>query len=194
MTLSARGRGPALLFVAAAAAAILAVPRPAAAHGLICNEIFNPHGQTTPPAGSTTLPGAKGGQNEDGFYQVGACSDPTKVVCPTGLGGPEFAGLCYCAPPAVNEAVTLTDGCPNDPGNGTGITYDTSFDFGTIIKYTEANGKTPGFEPMAGNNSPNGGGQAVSVDFHLWGQGDLWVCSAVDPSSCICCHVPPPPK
>jgi len=30
----------------------------------------NPHGKNTPPAGKTTLPGPKGGQNEDGFYQL----------------------------------------------------------------------------------------------------------------------------
>jgi hypothetical protein len=31
----------------------------------------NPHGQNVPPAGSTTLPGPNGGQNDDGFYKVG---------------------------------------------------------------------------------------------------------------------------
>ena len=35
-----------------------------------CVEGPNPNGKTIPPAGSTTLPGAKGGQNEDGFYQL----------------------------------------------------------------------------------------------------------------------------
>ncbi len=35
-----------------------------------CIETTNPHGKTIPPAGSTTLPGSKGGQNEDGFYQL----------------------------------------------------------------------------------------------------------------------------
>ena len=35
-----------------------------------CTETVNTHGQKTPPAGSTTLPGAKGGQNEDGFYKL----------------------------------------------------------------------------------------------------------------------------
>lgn len=35
-----------------------------------CIETVNPNGQTVPPAGSTTLPGSKGGQNEDGFYQL----------------------------------------------------------------------------------------------------------------------------
>jgi len=34
-----------------------------------CVETVNPHGQTVPPAGHTTLPGPKGGQNEDGFYE-----------------------------------------------------------------------------------------------------------------------------
>jgi hypothetical protein len=35
-----------------------------------CTETVNPNGSKTPPAGSTTLPGAKGGQNEDGFYML----------------------------------------------------------------------------------------------------------------------------
>jgi hypothetical protein len=39
---------------------------------LSCTESTNPHGQNTPPAGSTTLPGSKGGQNEDGFYLLTA--------------------------------------------------------------------------------------------------------------------------
>jgi len=43
-----------------------------------CIEYVNPHGQTIPPAGSTTLPGPKGGQNEDGFYLLGA-TDLTAV-------------------------------------------------------------------------------------------------------------------
>ncbi|MCK5026948.1 MAG: hypothetical protein KAS07_00865 [Candidatus Pacebacteria bacterium] len=35
-----------------------------------CIETTNPHGKNVPPAGHTTLPGSKGGQNEDGFYQL----------------------------------------------------------------------------------------------------------------------------
>ena len=35
-----------------------------------CVETVNPSGKKIPPAGSTTLPGSKGGQNEDGFYQL----------------------------------------------------------------------------------------------------------------------------
>src|SRR6266550_5394750 len=42
----------------------------AAAHVPFCQESVNPHGQNTPPAGSTTLPGPRGGQNEDGFYKI----------------------------------------------------------------------------------------------------------------------------
>jgi len=37
---------------------------------VVCTETVNPHGKTTPPAGSTTLPGSRGGQNEDGFYKL----------------------------------------------------------------------------------------------------------------------------
>jgi hypothetical protein len=35
-----------------------------------CLESVNPSGKKIPPAGSTTLPGPKGGQNEDGFYEL----------------------------------------------------------------------------------------------------------------------------
>ncbi|MBI2029133.1 hypothetical protein HYT02_01835 [Candidatus Gottesmanbacteria bacterium] len=35
-----------------------------------CTETVNPHGKNVPPAGSTTLPGSRGGQNEDGFYEL----------------------------------------------------------------------------------------------------------------------------
>jgi hypothetical protein len=35
-----------------------------------CTESVNPHGKKIPPAGNTTLPGPKGGRNEDGFYEL----------------------------------------------------------------------------------------------------------------------------
>ncbi|MDP3879247.1 MAG: VWA domain-containing protein [Dehalococcoidales bacterium] len=53
-----------------------------------CEETVNPHGQTVPPAGSTTLPGPKGGQNEDGFYKLFAednC-DPDPEIFVSGFG------------------------------------------------------------------------------------------------------------
>ncbi len=59
----------------------------------------NPHGQTIPPAGSSSLPGAKGGQNEDGFYQLTAFDavDPDPAIYATDSGsgtvfGPFTAG------------------------------------------------------------------------------------------------------
>ncbi len=39
---------------------------------LTCVETMNPAGKRIPPAGSTTLPGSKGGMNEDGFYLLTA--------------------------------------------------------------------------------------------------------------------------
>ena len=45
---------------------------PAQAHVPSCTETVNPHGQNVPPAGSTTLPGPRGGINDDGFYRVGS--------------------------------------------------------------------------------------------------------------------------
>lgn len=44
-----------------------------------CKETVNPHGKNVPPAGKTTLPGPKGGQNEDGFYELFAEDDSGKV-------------------------------------------------------------------------------------------------------------------
>jgi hypothetical protein len=62
-----------LAIVAALASigAALMLAAPAQAHVAFCKETVNPHGQNVPPAGSTTLPGPKGGINDDGFYEVG---------------------------------------------------------------------------------------------------------------------------
>jgi hypothetical protein len=181
-------------FTAAIVAGMVAVPQPAAAHDVQCPELWNPHGQTTPPAGHTTLPGAQGGENEDGFFQVVSCSFDETLVCPS-AENPVFAEPCFCEAPAVEEAVILSDGC-----DGTGHTYDydptlagiQAFPFGTVVKFIEANGRTPGQQTMAGVGV--GGSGADAVEWQLWGQGDLLVCSAVVPSECTCCHVPPPPK
>lgn len=55
-----------------------------------CIASVNPHGGTVPPAGSSTLPGAQGGQNEDGFYLLTAGDsvdpDPRIFVTDTGSG------------------------------------------------------------------------------------------------------------
>lgn len=58
-----------------------------------CTETTNPHGKTTPPAGSTTLPGSHGGQNEDGFYLLSAEDglDPSVEIFVNGFG-PFVAG------------------------------------------------------------------------------------------------------
>ena len=53
-----------------------------------CIESVNPHGKTVPPAGKSTLPGNKGGQNEDGFYQLTATDicDPEPEIFVSGFG------------------------------------------------------------------------------------------------------------
>jgi hypothetical protein len=64
-----------------------------------CVEGPNPNGGTIPPAGSTTLPGSKGGQNDDGFYRLFAVdnvdADPEIFVADDGssfVAGPFEAG------------------------------------------------------------------------------------------------------
>ena len=69
----AKRAGIAAVLLAAILVALVAGRADTASAGVptvACIETTNPHGQTVPPAGSTTLPGAKGGQNEDGFYQL----------------------------------------------------------------------------------------------------------------------------
>ena len=51
-----------------------------------CDEFVNPHGQNIPPAGSFTLPGPKGGQNEDGFYRISSTTAEEVFVVDTGSG------------------------------------------------------------------------------------------------------------
>ena len=62
----------AIVATLASIGAALMLAAPAQAHRPFCTETVNPHGQNVPPAGSTTLPGPNGGQNEDGFYKVGS--------------------------------------------------------------------------------------------------------------------------
>jgi hypothetical protein len=64
-----------------------------------CIESVNPRGMKVPPAGNTTLPKPKGGQNEDGFYLLEAVDicdpDPMIFVEDTGSGylfGPFTSG------------------------------------------------------------------------------------------------------
>ena len=56
-------------------------------YGGPCVEYVNPHGQTIPPAGLTP-PGTnpKGGENPDGFYQVGATGGGDVIVIDLGSG------------------------------------------------------------------------------------------------------------
>jgi hypothetical protein len=63
--------------------AVLILAVPAQAHVPFCTETVNPHGQNVPPAGSTTLPGPKGGINDDGFYKVGTNSGTAVTLMDT---------------------------------------------------------------------------------------------------------------
>ncbi len=59
-----------------------------------CTETVNPAGKKVPPAGSTTLPGVKGGQNEDGFYLLTATDavDPVPQIFVQDMGSGEVFG------------------------------------------------------------------------------------------------------
>jgi hypothetical protein len=63
----------------------------ASAHVPFCVESVNPHGQNVPPAGSTTLPGPNGGQNEDGFYKIGSDANTAVTIVTGGVTFGPFA-------------------------------------------------------------------------------------------------------
>jgi hypothetical protein len=82
-----------LLLPALVLAGLIAGTGTASAHVPFCTESVNPHGQTTPPAGSTTLPGPNGGQNEDGFYLIGSDAGTAVTVVTGGVSfGPFPSG------------------------------------------------------------------------------------------------------
>ena len=118
-----------------------------------CTEYVNPHGKTIPPAGLTP-PGTnpKGGENPDGFYQVGSStSGPVYIL---------------------------------DLGSNT--TFG-PFDGGTVIKYTQAPGGTPGSQSIGSDK-----GEAGAVYVHITGKGDFEIVPENGPTQT--CLVPPPPK
>jgi hypothetical protein len=102
LTIAGRERFVALALALAATLLVFAVQAElASAHEIPepgCIETVNPHGKTVPPAGSTTLPGPRGGQNDDGFYKLVAPegTEPVKLyVVDLGTGpvfGPFYDG------------------------------------------------------------------------------------------------------
>jgi hypothetical protein len=70
---------------------------------------------------------------------------------------------------------------------GTGTKFG-PYPSGTVIKYTEANGKTPSVMQIGSDQ-----GQAGAVTVHIQGQGDPAV-QSVNGGPLTICYVPPPPK
>jgi hypothetical protein len=130
-----------------------------------CVETTNPHGQNVPPAGSTTLPGPKGGQNEDGFYELLAVDnvDPNPEIFVVDLG----SGTIFPSAPL-------------------------GFPSGTKIKYTQAPGATPSIKKIG---STNGEAGAVAWHIKGTGDMAIFaVDDAGNVSARVTCLVPPPPK
>jgi hypothetical protein len=146
-----------------------------------CEEAVNPHGKTVPPAGWSTLPGPKGGQNDEGFYRLFAedpCPDPTVPLPLDNI----YVGYLDEDGDFVQVAPTSD---PLQPG----------YNYGDIVKITEAKGKTAGTVKKIGTSSPKG--KAKAVIHHIILPSDP-VLMATDAAGnviyCDDCLVPPPPK
>ena len=97
-----RRRHLAGVFVVGVLAALAGSAGTAKAHIPFCLESVNPHGQTIPPAGNTTLPGPKGGQNEDGFYRIGTnVGTSVRSAATSSIRGPSAASTRGMASAAV---------------------------------------------------------------------------------------------
>jgi len=100
----------ALVFPMMVLAPVLLSSGTAFAHVPACVENVNPHGQNIPPAGSTTLPGPRGGQNEDGFYLISSDTGVGVFVVDLGSGttfGPYPSGsvVKYTQAPGATPSV-----------------------------------------------------------------------------------------
>jgi hypothetical protein len=72
-----------------------------------CTESVNPAGKNVPPAGSTTLPGPKGGQNEDSFYEIigaDAEDETVDVFVTNGSGSVTFGPFAPGSVVKITEA------------------------------------------------------------------------------------------
>lgn len=130
-----------------------------------CVESVNPHGKNIPPAGSTTLPGSKGGRNEDGFCQLHAVDncdeDPLIFVGYWDLD----AGMIW-----------LEFG---------------PFGSGVVVKFTEAPGATPECKKIGSSKGQAG---AVAHHIILPGEPVVVAFDAAGNAAFFPCFVPPPPK
>lgn len=93
-------------------------------------EAVNPSGKNVPPAGSSTLPGTKGGINDDGFYQLFAEDDRHP-----------FPYMIICYQDADGEWVWLSPL----------VLYS-----GTVVKVTQAPDATPSFKKMGSSKGKAG--------------------------------------
>ncbi|UCD21340.1 MAG: hypothetical protein JSW22_04595 [Chloroflexota bacterium] len=130
-----------------------------------CVESVNPHGKNIPPAGSTTLPGSKGGRNEDGFYQLWAednCDEDPLI----------FVGYWD-----LDTGIIWLEFGP--------------FGSGVVVKFTEDADATPECKKMGSSKGQAG---AVAHHIILPGEPVVVAVDAAGNAAFFPCFVPPPPK
>lgn len=111
-----------------------------------CTESVNPHGSKIPPAGSTTLPGSKGGQNEDGFYHLTAVDNsglPVDIRITNLSGTASFGPFPSSTTVKITEAPGATPAVkPMGSSNGQAgaVTAHVTLDSDALMVATDAAG------------------------------------------------------
>lgn len=115
-----------------------------------CVETVNPHGKKVPPAGSTTPPGLRGGQNEDGYYELLAKDNLPGVV----IFIKDSASSFIAGPFNPGERVKITQAPGSTPSSKK--IGSTSGQAGAIVAHITLKGDALMYAvDLAGNQSAN---------------------------------------
>jgi len=139
-------------------------------------------------SGTTT---STGSNSSDGQYGEGTCVEYVNphgaTIPPAGQTSPGTNPNSGQNPDGFYQIGSSGGGDVYVIDTGTGTVFG-PYPSGTVIKYTEANGKTPTEIKIGSTN-----GQAGAVTVHISGQGDAAV-QSVSGGPLTVCLVPPPPK
>lgn len=105
-----------------------------------CTESVNPAGKKIPPAGSTTLPGPKGGQNEDGFYELGSVDAEAMVFVSNASGSAVFGPFPSGTVVKITEAPGATPKSKPIGGPNSAVAAHITLDSDPVVFAVDSSG------------------------------------------------------